>query len=171
MQLGRLKNYWDILMPNFNELFCKDKVIWIYHWNKNRSSCPQVHPCPGSPKLPSGLMWTLWASNLLVTPIMAPPFLSCWTWNNRVDNKICICVKLCQTECGHQKISESVWLYVHVKYSAGTFCFNKGLCMIWNKGTLSEDKPCLKSCYDLGFHSPNRSESDLSNEVLYILVG
>ena len=54
-------------------------------------------------------------------------------------------------------------------YSAGTFCFNKGLCMIWNKGTLSEDKPCLKSCYDLGFHSPNRSESDLSNQVLYIL--
>ena len=36
---------------------------------------------------------------------------------------------------------------------------------------MSEDKPCLKSCYDLGFHSPNRSESDLSNEVLCILVG
>ena len=36
---------------------------------------------------------------------------------------------------------------------------------------MSKDKPCLKLCYDLGFHSPNRSESDLSNEVLYILVG
>ena len=43
--------------------------------------------------------------------------------------------------------------------------------MIQNKGTLREDKPCLKSCYDPGFHSPNRSESDLSNEVLCILVG
>ena len=25
-------------------------------------------------------------------------------------------------------------------YSAANFCFNKGLCMIWNKGTLSEHK-------------------------------
>ena len=36
---------------------------------------------------------------------------------------------------------------------------------------MSEDKPCLKSCYELGFHSLNRLESDLLNEVLYILVG
>ena len=57
------------------------------------------------------------------------------------------------------------------KYSAANFCFNKGLCMIWNKGTLSKDNSCLKSCHDLGFHSPNRYESDLSNELLYILVG
>ena len=27
------------------------------------------------------------------------------------------------------------------------------------------------SCHGLGFHSPNRNESDLSNEVLYVLVG
>ena len=27
-------------------------------------------------------------------------------------------------------------------YSAGNFCFNKGLCMIWNEGTLSNHKSC-----------------------------
>ena len=43
--------------------------------------------------------------------------------------------------------------------------------MIWNKGILSKDESCWKSCHDLGFHSPNRYESDLSNEVLYALVG
>ena len=35
---------------------------------------------------------------------------------------------------------------------------------------MSEDKSCQKSYHDLGFQSPNRYESDLSNEVLYILV-
>ena len=29
----------------------------------------------------------------------------------------------------------------------------------------------LKLCHDQGFQSPNRYESDLSNEVLYVLVG
>ena len=43
--------------------------------------------------------------------------------------------------------------------------------MIWNKGNLSKDKPCYKLYHDLGFQSPNRYESDLSNEVLYALVG
>ena len=37
------------------------------------------------------------------------------------------------------------------KCSAANFCFNKGLCMIWNKGTLSKDKSCQKSYHDLGF--------------------
>ena len=54
-------------------------------------------------------------------------------------------------------------------YSAVNFCFKKGLCMIWNNGTLSEHKSHL-SCHNLGFQSSNRYESDLSNEVLYILV-
>ena len=54
--------------------------------------------------------------------------------------------------------------------SAANFCFNKGLCMIWNKGTLSKDKSCEKSCHDLDFQSPKRYESHLSNEVLYTLV-
>ena len=36
---------------------------------------------------------------------------------------------------------------------------------------MSKDNPYSKSCYDLGFHPPNRSESDLLNEVLYALVG
>ena len=35
----------------------------------------------------------------------------------------------------------SFWSYFQ-KYSAVNFCFNKGLCMIWNKGTLSKDKSC-----------------------------
>ena len=35
-----------------------------------------------------------------------------------------------------------------------------------SKGTLSEHK-----FHGLGFQSPNRYESDLSNEVLYALVG
>jgi len=56
-------------------------------------------------------------------------------------------------------------------YSAANFCFNKGVWMIWNKGTLSKDKSCKKSSHDLGFHSPNRYESDLLNEILYIHVG
>ena len=43
--------------------------------------------------------------------------------------------------------------------------------MIRNEGTLNDHKSCLKSCHSLGFHSPNRYESDLSNEVLYLLVG
>ena len=29
----------------------------------------------------------------------------------------------------------------------------------------------LKSCHELGFPYPNRYESDLFNEVLYVLVG
>ena len=29
----------------------------------------------------------------------------------------------------------------------------------------------LKSCHDLGLHSPNRYESDLLNEVLRVVVG
>ena len=29
-----------------------------------------------------------------------------------------------------------------VIYSAANFCFNKGLCMIWNKGTSGKDKSC-----------------------------
>ena len=57
------------------------------------------------------------------------------------------------------------------EYSAGNFCFNKGLCVIWNEGTFSNHKLCEKSCHGLGFHSPIRYESDLSNEVLSILVG
>ena len=36
-------------------------------------------------------------------------------------------------------------------YSAGTFCFNKGLCMIWNKGTLSKDKPIQSHAMTLAF--------------------
>ena len=32
-------------------------------------------------------------------------------------------------------------------------------------------KSYQKSCQGLGFHSPNRYELDLSNEVLYVLVG
>ena len=43
--------------------------------------------------------------------------------------------------------------------------------MIWNKSILSKDKSCKKSCHDLGFQSPNRYESDLLNELLYLLVG
>ena len=43
--------------------------------------------------------------------------------------------------------------------------------MISNEGTLSDHKSCHKSCHGLGFHSPNRYESDLSNEVLYVLLG
>ena len=51
------------------------------------------------------------------------------------------------------------------KYSAANFCFSNGLCMTWNKVTLSEDKSCQKSCHDLGFQSPNRYETDLLKEV------
>ena len=40
-------------------------------------------------------------------------------------------------------------LKVNLWYSAANFCFNKGLCMIWSKGTLSK----AKSCHDLGFQS------------------
>ena len=29
----------------------------------------------------------------------------------------------------------------------------------------------LKSCYDIDLKCPNRYESDLTNEVLYILIG
>ena len=36
---------------------------------------------------------------------------------------------------------------------------------------MSEDKPYLKSCSDLGLLPQNRYESDLSNEVLSALVG
>ena len=43
--------------------------------------------------------------------------------------------------------------------------------MIRNKGTLREDKSCLKSCHDLGLLAPNRYESDLLNEVLNINFG
>ena len=43
--------------------------------------------------------------------------------------------------------------------------------MIWNEGTLSDHRLFQKSCHGLGFHSSNRYESDLSNEVLYTLVG
>ena len=28
------------------------------------------------------------------------------------------------------------------RYSAANFCFNKGLCMIWNKGISDKDKSC-----------------------------
>ena len=63
------------------------------------------------------------------------------------------------------------WLFTNSYYSAGTFCFNKGLCMIWYDVTLSDHKSYQKSCHGLGFHSPNRYELDLSNEVLYVLVG
>ena len=56
-------------------------------------------------------------------------------------------------------------------YSAANFCFNKVPCMMWNKGILSKNKSYQKSCHGLGFHSPNRYELDLSNEVLYVLVG
>ena len=43
--------------------------------------------------------------------------------------------------------------------------------MIWNKGSLSEDKSYQKSCHDLGFQSQNIYVSYLSNKVLYVLVG
>ena len=36
---------------------------------------------------------------------------------------------------------------------------------------MREHKSHLKSCHDPGFRSPTRYESDLSNEVLYALVG
>ena len=35
---------------------------------------------------------------------------------------------------------------------------------------MSEDESCKKSCHDLGFQSPNKYDSDLLNEILYILV-
>ena len=40
---------------------------------------------------------------------------------------------------GHPLIMD---FQVFLSYSAGNFCFNKGLCMKWNKGTLSKDKSC-----------------------------
>ena len=43
--------------------------------------------------------------------------------------------------------------------------------MIQNKGTLSQHKSHIKSYHTPGFQSLNRYELDLSNEVLYILVG
>ena len=45
------------------------------------------------------------------------------------------------------------------------------LCMIWNKGTLTKQKTCWKSYHSIRLLAPNRYKSDLSNEVLYILVG
>ena len=36
---------------------------------------------------------------------------------------------------------------------------------------MSEHKSREKSCHDPGFQSPNRYESDLSNEEQYVLVG
>ena len=42
--------------------------------------------------------------------------------------------------------------------------------MIRNKGTLSKHKSRKKSCHGPGFQSPDRYESDLLNEVMYILV-
>ena len=36
---------------------------------------------------------------------------------------------------------------------------------------MSEHKSFLKSCYGPGLNSPKRYESDLSNEVLYSLLG
>ena len=32
--------------------------------------------------------------------------------------------------------------YFHVYYSADNFCFNKGLCKIWNRGALSQHNSC-----------------------------
>ena len=43
--------------------------------------------------------------------------------------------------------------------------------MIQNKGTLSQYKSIQESFHGSDFQSPNRYESDLSNEVLYALVG
>ena len=36
---------------------------------------------------------------------------------------------------------------------------------------MSNHKSFKKSYHGLGFHSPNRYETDLSNEVLYVVVG
>ena len=36
---------------------------------------------------------------------------------------------------------------------------------------MSDHKSFQKSYHGLGFHSPNRHKSDLSNEVLEVLVG
>ena len=55
--------------------------------------------------------------------------------------------------------------------SAHYICFEKTLCMIWNIGTVSKHSTQLKSSCSLGLLLPNEHESDLSNEVLYILVG
>ena len=41
-------------------------------------------------------------------------------------------------------------------YSAANFCFNKGLCIIWNRGNLSQRNSRLKSCHGLGLLYPNR---------------
>ena len=79
-----------------------------------------------------------------------------WCKKNRLAQKIAISKK--------STISiQSSW------YSAANFCFDKGLCMIWNEGILREHKSYWKSCHDPGFQSPHRYESDLSNEVLYAL--
>ena len=43
--------------------------------------------------------------------------------------------------------------------------------MIWNKGTLSKHKSRQKSCHGPDLHLPKRYKSDVSNEVLYALVG
>ena len=51
-------------------------------------------------------------------------------------------------QCTPSENADSNESHVHicsewgVIYSAGNFCFNKGLCMIWNKGIMSEDKLC-----------------------------
>ena len=42
--------------------------------------------------------------------------------------------------------------------------------MIGNSGTLIQHKTCWKSYQNLEFLAPNRNESDLLNESLYILV-
>ena len=37
------------------------------------------------------------------------------------------------------------------KVSAANFCFNKGLCMIWNEGSLSKDKSFQSHVMTLAF--------------------
>ena len=45
------------------------------------------------------------------------------------------------------------------------------LCMMWNRGILSQKKNMIRVKLEPWASTPNRYESDLSNEVLYILVG
>ena len=42
---------------------------------------------------------------------------------------------------------------------------------MWNRGILSQHNACQKSCHGLRLLAPNRYESDLSNDILYALVG
>ena len=128
------------------------KVNEVFFWQENRQSSLVLHyvrymRSMSRPLKMKGLIW----------------LHKVWVIKNRTGSKICYYWKI------HS--SYPVKQIFYQNYSAANFCFNKSLCMIWNEGTLSKHKYSSKSFHGPGFESPNRYESDLSNEVLFTFVG